>query len=145
MPFPINIVSIIKTTCLTIIVSVTVYLLYSSGQRLVNPVVGKLTIVKTERVSEDTTRIWVEFEKLRECRPLEVYWYIGQRSGIFDRVLFQAEKPLGSAHYVNRAVGIQRSGPWLVGIPEEKLKYEAFSDAQHDCWPFWTTVSRFYN
>lgn len=143
-----NAFTVVRAVLITIVCSVTVYLLYNSGQdleRRFNPVVGKLLITKMEKATDDTTRVWVQFEKLRECRPIEVYWYHGRRDGLFERVMFQVEKPLGAAHYVNRPLGVQRSGPWLVGVPIEDIAHQAFADAQHDCNPLWSTVSRFYN
>ena len=59
------------------------------------PVVSPITITRAEPVDADHTRVWVRFEKLRECQPVGVYWYRGRRGGPFDQIGFVVERPGG--------------------------------------------------
>lgn len=143
-----SLIQVVRTVCLTVIVLVTTYVVFTWGpilERMFYPVVGRLTITDTEAVTPDQTRIWVQFEKLRECAPLEVYWYLGTRAGSFERVNFRVERPLDKNKYANRPLGVQRSGPWLVNIPIGDIAMNAFSEAHHSCNPLWITKSKFYN
>ena len=138
---------IIKSALASIIFVATSYTAFLVGpwlETMYFPVVGRLTITAMERVDDTHTRIWVRFRKYRECPPIDVYWYQGRRDELFERVTFVAEKPIGGNKYINRPVGDQKSGPWVIGVPIEDIQDKAFSDSQHSCHPLWPTVSRFY-
>lgn len=108
------------------------------------PAVGPLTITRAEAVDATHSRIWVRFEKLRVCAPRGVYWYRGRRGGPFDPLGFVVESGQADVPFVNRPIGIQTAGPWLLDVPITELEKGVFADAQHSCNQAWTTVSRFY-
>ena len=108
------------------------------------PVVRPLTITRTEAVDADHTRIWVRFEKNRGCQPVGVYWYRGRRGRPFDQIGFVVERPNGGQRFVNRPLGDQTAGPWVIEAAAGEIGNNVFADAQHSCNPAWTTISRFY-
>lgn len=109
------------------------------------PVVEPLEITRVEPVGQDQTRIWIRFQKRRVCSPIGVFWYRGTRDGLFEPVRFIVERRgAGGQGYVNRPLGAQESGPWLIDLPMRDVQDRAFADAQHTCWPLWPTISRFY-
>jgi hypothetical protein len=142
-------VFLVKAFCAAVIFIALFFFTFVVGPQLETryyPVVGYLQITKIEPMDDGRqSRIWVQFEKLREsCAPIEVHWYRGNRAEVFERVNFYVEKPIGGNKYFNRPAGMQRSGPWVVAIPSDEIRSNAFSDAEHRCWPFWTTRSHFY-
>ena len=90
------------------------------------------------------TQVWVSFTKLRECQPVGVYWYRGRRGGPFDQIGFVVERPRNGQRFVNRPLGEQSAGPWVIEAAPGEFGSNVFADAQHSCNPAWTTISRFY-
>lgn len=107
------------------------------------PVVSPLTITKIEPAGPDQSRIMIEFEKYRNCPPIGVFWYNGRADGVFSAVKFTVEtRPVDEPH-VNRPLGKQTAGPWLVDLPPDQVLTAAFVETQHQCHPLWPTVSKF--
>lgn len=102
------------------------------------PVVDGTTIAISEPVGETRTRIWGEFDKLRDCQYEGLEFRLGT-PGSSIHVDFTFEE--GAKH---RAPGRETFGPWLVHLTEDQLTNRAFSIVYHRCHPFWLTETRFY-
>lgn len=102
------------------------------------PVVVGVQITQTEAAGPISTRIWGEFEKVRDCTFLGIEFYLGDidRSARAQLMLEEGSKVRGN--------GFEDWGPWVVQLTESQLAENSYAIVRHRCHPFWETVTRFY-
>lgn len=93
------------------------------------PVASKLYIVK-QTTRNGQTQIYVEFEKLRDCRYLGLNWYRG------DKRIPIKFKDIPWDSDPSRPVGDHAAGPWL--LDTDSLAGSRVQVA-HKCHPIWET------
>lgn len=139
--------SVVKGVSVGVAFCMTVYTIFIAGPLVESkffPVLEKLEITSVMPTGEETSNVYVEFTKLRECAYVGVAWFEGRRSGGFHRVLFVAQRNKEDSSSPNRPLGKQTAGPWLVGIKAEDVKTNSFVDIFHQCHPFWVTKTQWY-
>lgn len=139
--------AIVQGVCVTFVVLCMIGLFYSIGPALETkywPVVTKLKIESVEPQIDGWVKIRVSFTKIRDCEYAGLGWYKGQRPDDFERVAVIIQRDPKDTGSPNRPLGKQRSGPWLIAVNKEELKYQSFAQLWHRCHPFWTTVTEFY-
>lgn len=138
---------IIKAVSGTVSAIAVILLLYGIGPTIETsyfPVVDRLNLLSVEEVVGDRARIFAEFNKLRDCEFIGIAWYKGKRDGNFERVPVTLMRMPGDNSSPTRPLGLQRSGPWVIGMTPDDLRNNSFADLFHKCHPFWTTRTEFY-
>lgn len=109
------------------------------------PVVGKLSIDSVTQDEEGNAVITVRFNKLRNCDYVGLAWYKGVQSLPFDRVSVVLKRKAGDKSSPNRPLGLQRAGPWTIGLPPDELRENSFAQLTHKC-PLipWTSTTNFF-
>jgi hypothetical protein len=108
------------------------------------PVTGPLEISHPQSAPPPSYRlIWeASAEKLRECRPVRIEWYLGQR-GEFNRVSIVAEF-LDAPEL--QGVGLLEWDELYISLDESNTRANSFANRVHQCpWRTWETVTPFYN
>lgn len=86
------------------------------------PVVGSIEVVQKEEISDSKQRVFVRFDKYRECE------FVGLRMNdpLGYRVEFKFMDIEGDS-YQSRPEGLNIAGPWMIhtNFPIEELKIEA--------------------
>ena len=103
-----------------------------------SPVVVGVSINRVEPVGDTKSRIWGEFQKVRNCEFVGLEFYLGTpaNSARVDLDIEEASKQRGE--------GFEDFGPWLVQLDPEQLSGRAFAIVRHKCHPFWITETGFY-
>jgi hypothetical protein len=101
------------------------------------PVYQNWRIVRVERLGEEASRIWVEFDKVRDCAFLTVSWYRGDPVGGYRRVQLDFNVEPGDDRDPTRPLGRQLEGPWTVSVPADRLYTESAAEAHHRCHLMW--------
>lgn len=102
-----------------------------------------LAVVKNVKISEievteDGVLVGqVEYKKLRHCKFLRLVWFDKYRRR--HAIISDPPFDLVSKTY---PPGEYKSGPWL--IVDLKDIEGSYAHTQHQCHPFWTTVTAFY-
>ncbi len=108
------------------------------------PVVGKMKIEWMVEESDSQTKLYASFTKLRNCDYLGIAWFRGNRETGFIRVPLQLMRQPGDVSSPNRPLGHQKSGPWIVDIPQGEIEKNSFVELYHQCTPFWVSRTEFY-
>ena len=109
------------------------------------PVVSKLRVTKVLAGDEPgTSVVYAEFTKLRNCEYVGISWFRGVPDGEFERVPVILLRKDGDTSSPNRPLCVQKSGPWVVGVPPEELRQNSFARLSHKCFPFWTSTTDFW-
>lgn len=122
---------------------ITIYTVGPSIETKYFPVVSKLTITKTEWRGPEVTRIWAQFNKLRNCEYKGIAWYRGNRNNS-ERVPIILQRVQGDTSSPNRPMGLQKAGPWDIYVPSYQLQDGSFGELYHQCHPFWLTRTEFF-
>ena len=107
------------------------------------PVVERLTITRVIPINGQTAYVHAEFRKNRPCDLIGTAWYRVLPTGGMERVGLDTRitpAPL----VVSRPVGINRVGPWLVGMNAGEIVGESYAEMYHRCHPMWITRSVLY-
>lgn len=138
----------IKATSAAVIFFCTLVVIFTLGPAIETryfPVVGKLEILRVDRIDDNTSAVYAAFRKLRNCDYLGMAWYRGKRDQDgFERVALVILRQDGDESSPNRPVGYQKSGPWKVSIPAGEIRGNSFVELFHRCWMFWPTRTEFY-
>lgn len=136
-----------KLFCSVVILFSLVFTVYAVGPAIETtywPVVSKLEIISVEQAPGGKTKIRAAFRKLRDCDYLGISWFVGDRPSSFERVSVELMREPSDTSIPNRPLGYQTAGPWIIGISPQELKANSFTQLQHRCHPFWTSVTDFY-
>lgn len=137
----------IKSALASITFICLVFLVYGLGPFLETkyfPVLEKLQIIEVKPEGKDKARVLAAFKKLRECEYVGIAWYWKKADDSFERVPLVLMRKAGDNSSPNRPLGYQTSGPWEVSIPADQVLFNSFVEVFHNCWPFWTTRTKFY-
>ena len=110
------------------------------------PVATKLRVERMESHPLGTIIETASFTKLRDCTFAGLAWYRKDFNGNFIEV---SVLPIGIAAFpngtpINRPLGENQVGPWLIALPLRQVIYGSIGRIKHRCHPFWTTVTDFY-
>jgi hypothetical protein len=137
----------IKAFCAAIVffaAAITIYTVGPAIETRLFPVVSKLRILSIAPEGADQSRILAEFTKLRSCEYIGLAWFHRIAPGGFERVPVILLRRPGDDSSPNRPEGLQRAGPWIVGIPPQEIASSSFAQLSHRCHPFWVTTTEFW-
>jgi len=135
-----------KTWWLWIVFGWALVLFFAYGPRLepkLFPVLSSIQIVKMEptyipeiRGTDKTgTRMFVRFEKYRNCEYLGMNWEKLLPDGTRDRVYLQTKNDGDSGS--TRPSGKHIAGPWLVGMRPNAILDQSAATIAYRCHPLW--------
>lgn len=137
-----------KVFCSAVIFGATLFTLWTVGPYLerwtFGPVVSKLRIITLHENRNGQAVIMAEFTKLRGCEFVGVSWYHKMDEGGFERVPVQLLRREGDKSSPNRPLGLQRAGPWIIGVPAVEISRNSFARLDHRCHGLWLTTTEFY-
>lgn len=141
----------VKSVCGAVIFLCTLYVLsiaippYETKNFPVLVGFGIISVAPGEVVG--STRIKVQFTKIRKCEYIGTYWYHQPPDGAFEPATLDL-RPAGEKFpIVTRPLGKQIDGPWDVGLSSYELLHHSFSEVKHRCYPlipFWITTTRMF-
>lgn len=108
------------------------------------PVVETLQVDKVEPASEGRSIIYGSFDKIRQCDYGGIAWFERKANGDLERVSVELLRRPGDTSSPNRPLGQQTAGPWVIGIPADRVIGASVVELTHRCHPFWTTVTHFF-
>jgi hypothetical protein len=126
------------------LIASTPFLFFGKGwEEKYAPVVGKAFIRQLDPKGPNTTWVWVEFKKLRNCEFKNLTFYLKDRFGIPHRIEHEFLIDRG-APPVSRPEGIQWAGPWRVNARPEDFIGRVSIITNHKCHPLWETQTQMY-
>lgn len=137
----------IKTICAVVAFFGMIFTIYAVGPTLETkfyPVVSKLEIMSIAPNGTGQTEVKAAFRKLRDCEYVGIAWYVGSKTGDFERVSIQLMRDPRDTSSPSRPLGYQRAGPWIIGMSPYDVRNNSFARLTHRCHPFWTTTTDFY-
>jgi hypothetical protein len=123
----------------------TLYTVGPSIETRMFPAVSKLRILSMMSGPEPhTSVIQAEFTKLRNCEFLGIAWFKITPAGDFERVPVILLRKPGDNSSPNRPLGLQRAGPWQIGVDRDDIYSKSFARLTHQCHPLWPTSTEFF-
>lgn len=111
-------------------------------ERAVLPVVSDIKVISMEADGVGT-RMFVRFQKWRNCQYLGLNWEEILPDGTKRRAFLNL-KPKDDNSGSTRPRGDHIAGPWYVGMPPDKVENHSIATLTYRCHPFWTTVMEVY-
>lgn len=115
------------------------------------PVTTQLQIIDIIEDSNDFSRVYGDFKKLRDCDIKKVEWFYGDRMNIFQNETV-VETKTGSDFISNEtasklSVGQNQSNYLMVRLSQESILNNSYAYVYHKCYgPIsWTTRTLFYD
>lgn len=106
------------------------------------PVYTQFEILKIEETASGGTQVVFRYEKLRNCKPAGVNWFIGEPGGAYRQVEMLSQRPPLAA--VNRPLGENTTVPYTIDVAPAVLINRGFATIYNNCHPFWLTQSSIY-
>ncbi len=106
------------------------------------PVYTKFEILKIDETPDGGTEVVFRYEKLRNCEPAGIMWFVGEPGGAYRQIDLLSNRPPLSR--VNRPLGENTSVPYKVDVAPAVLINRGFANIYNNCHPFWTTQSAIY-
>lgn len=108
------------------------------------PAVSKLRISSIRPGDNGESVITAEFKKLRSCEYVGIAWFRGKPNTDFERVPVILLRKEGDTSSPDRPIGVQRAGPWIIGMSPSELQQNSFARLSHRCHALWVTTTEFF-
>ena len=130
-----------KPAIIGVICAMLITFILSVGGRIEGyffPVVVNTQITSAEGVTDYSTRISGQSDKLRECDYDSLVWY-SEGAGVASRISIIFEE-----RTKRRQAGVFFFGPWVLNSTEADIRESSRSSVFHRCHPLWRTETAFY-